>query len=183
MAEVFEFVYTDEFDLRVESDESGELYVERTAAGRIAWMLLGLFVVAITVWFALRYEGTEGWLLTEATPAAIALFVVVGMVAEATVGTDRSAVFEEDGTYYLEMMPSSRWYVVAASVTVLSAGVSLFASVRAPGIAGSGGRRTGLAALAESVPFGEFVVIAVAVVISLALLKKASSGRMPIRPK
>lgn len=182
MPNEFRFLLTDEFDIAVERDDSGDLFVERDVASRAAWMVLGLFVVCVCGWFVLRYDGGEGWFLSTATPALIALSSAVGVVAEPLVGSDRSGVVEADGAYYLEMMTSSRWYVAAASVGVLGAGVSLFLDVRAPGAVDAGGRRRGVAALVESLPFGEFVVLAVAVAASLWLLNRVRTGRMRIRP-
>lgn len=179
----FEYAFAEESELHVEEDENGDLYVERGTATRIAWMLFGVFVAAIAGWFLLRYDGSEGWLLSVGTPSAIAVLALAGVVAEAVAGTERSAVVQEEGGYYLEMLSATRWYVGAASVAVLATGVSLFLDVRSGGATDSAGRGRGLAALADGIPFGEFVVLLVTFLVSLLIVQKARDGRMAIHPK
>lgn len=183
MPREFEFALTDEFDIAVEEDESGGMYVERSTATRVAWMVFGLFVVAASAWFAVGYDGSEGPLLTVVTPSVIALFALAGVVAEPVFGSERSAVVESNGGYFLEMMTASRWYVAAASVAVLMTGVSMFLAVRAPGVVQTRGRRSGMVSLAESLPFGEFVVLLAAGLLALWLLQRVRRGRMRIEPK
>lgn len=179
----FEFAFAEDSTLAVEQNEDGELYVERSTAGRVAWMLLGVSIAAIAGWFLLRYDGTETWLLSVGTPSAIAVLALIGVLAEVVTGSERSSVVLEDGGYYLEMMASSRWYVGAASIAVLTTGVSLFLNIRGPEATRSAGRGSGLAAIADAVPLGEFVVLAVALLLSLLILQKAREGRMRIEPK
>lgn len=185
MAREFKSAFTDEFDFTVELDESGQPYVERGTGGRVGWMVLGLFVVGIVGWYLVSYEGSEGWLLSVATPAAIGAITLVGVVAEPIFGSDRSAVVEDKhGRFYLEMMTCSRWYVTAAGVGVLATGASMFLSVRAPDLVSARpGRGSGLVSLAESVPLGEFVLLFVAVVVALYAFMKAYEGRMRIVEK
>lgn len=185
MPREFEYPYTDAFEFTVEVDESGQPYAERTTAGRIASSLVGLVVAAVAGWFLVSSGGPDGRLLSTGVPAVIGLFALVGVVVEALVGSSRSRVIEDGDRYYLKMLACNRWYVLAAGVALVGTGVVTFLGVRAPSILGSAGPQQGssLVALAESVPFAEFGLLFVTVVLGVIALQKATAGRLLIVPK
>lgn len=185
MPREFEYPYTDAFEFTVEVDESGQPYAERTTAGRIASSLVGLVLAAVAGWFLVSSGGPDGRVLSTGVPAVIGLFALVGVVVEALVGSGRSRVIEHRDRYYLKMLACNRWYVLAAGVALIASGVATFLGVYAPDLLGSAGPRpeSGLVTLAASVPFGEFVLLFVAVVLGVIALQKATSGQILIVPK
>lgn len=185
MAREFEYPYTSLFEFNVEVDESGQPYAERKRAGRVVWLVFGLLVAGIAGWFLLSSDGPDWRQLSTAIPAVIGLFAIVGVAAELVFGSDRSRVIEDGGRYYLKMLTCSRWYVGAAGVALAATGVSTFLSVRAPDVLGSAGPQQGssIVALAETIPFGEFVLLFVAVVLAVIALQKAVAGRLLIVQK
>lgn len=178
----YQYVHNDDTGFEVREDDAGDRYVERSALARGYWACIGLAIAGICGWFALEFDGPEGWLLTTATPATIAAFALGGVVAEATVGSDRSEIVRVGDTEYLEMLPSSRWYALSAAVAVVATAVSMFLAVQAPGLAGTDGRRGGIVALADVVPLGEYLLLVVAALFSYGILKVAMKGRMPVEP-
>lgn len=185
MEKEFRYPYTTVFQFTVQVDDSGQPYAERTRKGRIAWILLGLLIAGVSGWYVVSRGGLDGSLRQVAIPAGIGLFALVGVVVEPILGSDRSRVFEDGDRYYIQILPCSRWYLLAFGAGAIATGTLAFLRVRVPGLVRSAGPAPGSdsARLAEAIPFGEFVVMFVAVVVAVVALQKALEGRLLIVPK
>lgn len=182
MSQTFEYPLIDDSEFVAERDESGELYRERPTGRRAGIAALGVLLALASVWFAWNFQRQGQPAPVLAGTALIGVLGLAGTVAEAVAGDARSAIVEREGSYYVQMMVASRFYVAALGLFAVGAGVALFRGIRQSGAADVSGRRSGIVTLLDALPFGEFLALLVGVAAGLYLLRTAWTGETRVAP-
>jgi hypothetical protein len=178
MGEKYEYAYV-QGELTVQTDESGEMYVERSRLKRIFWMGLALSIAALLVFMLLLTEG----IFTRVVWGVAILVLVGGAVVEPILGGTRSEVKESEDAVYVELIPVSRSMVAAGGIMAIWWALAMLLRLVDPGGAAGYARTTGwILSLAELIPFGGPILGGLGLLVAYGMFQVVRSGYTEIEP-